>query len=154
MREMVLRLLLLTILQLHHPLPHLLPLPVHSVSAPVCQPLYCPTVLFKVLYCNIKAIFFTCLSLPASYVLSVCCAAVLCPVVSGSWQPQNCNPPGSSVHGILQARILEGVAISSSRESSQPRDQTQVCGIAGRFFTVWATREAHYLCEKYYKPIT
>ena len=48
----------------------------------------------------------------------------------------------SSVHGILQARILEWVAISSSRGSSQPRDQTQVSCIAGRFFTIWANREA------------
>ena len=44
--------------------------------------------------------------------------------------------------GILQARILEWVAIPSSRGSSQPRDRTQVSHIAGRFFTVWATREA------------
>ena len=44
---------------------------------------------------------------------------------------------------ILQARILEWVAMPSSRGSSQPRDQTQVSHIAGGFFTVWATREAH-----------
>ena len=44
--------------------------------------------------------------------------------------------------GILQARILEWVAMLSSRWSSQPRDQTQVSRIAGRFFTIWATREA------------
>ena len=44
--------------------------------------------------------------------------------------------------GILQARILEWVAIHFSRGSSQPRDQTQVSQIASRFFTVWATREA------------
>ena len=44
---------------------------------------------------------------------------------------------------ILQARILEWVAMPSSRGSSQPRDQTQVSLIAGRFFTIWATREAH-----------
>ena len=50
--------------------------------------------------------------------------------------------PGSSVHGISQARILECVAISFSRGSSQPRDQTWVSCIAVRFFTVWATREA------------
>ena len=50
--------------------------------------------------------------------------------------------PGSSVHGILQARILEWVAISFSRRSSQPKDWTQVSCIAGRFFTNWATREA------------
>ena len=43
---------------------------------------------------------------------------------------------------ILQARILERVVMPSSRESSQPRDQTQVSHIAGRFFTAWATREA------------
>ena len=50
--------------------------------------------------------------------------------------PMNCSPPGFSVHGILQARILEWVAISFSRGSSQPRDRTQVSCIAGRFFTI------------------
>ena len=50
--------------------------------------------------------------------------------------------PGSPVHGISQARILEWVAISFSRGSSWPRDQIQVSCIAGRFFTIWATREA------------
>ena len=47
-----------------------------------------------------------------------------------------------SVHGILQARILEWVAFSFSRGSSQPRDRTQVSRIAGGFLTSWATREA------------
>ena len=47
-----------------------------------------------------------------------------------------------TVHGILQARILEWVAFPFSRGSSQPRDQIQVSHIAGRFFTSWATREA------------
>ena len=56
--------------------------------------------------------------------------------------PVDCSPPGSSVHGILQARILEWVAISFSRGSSQPRDQTQVSRIAGRCFNLWATSEA------------
>ena len=55
--------------------------------------------------------------------------------------PMDCSPPGFSVHGILQARILEWVAICFSRGSSWPRDQTQVSCIAGRFFTIWATRE-------------
>ena len=50
--------------------------------------------------------------------------------------------PGSSVHGIFPARIVEWVAISSSRGSSQPRDCTHISCIADRFFTVWATREA------------
>ena len=61
-------------------------------------------------------------------------------VVSDSLQPH-----GLTVHGILQARILEWVAFPFSRGSSQPRDQTQVSHIAGRFFTSWATREAHSL---------
>ena len=52
------------------------------------------------------------------------------------------DPPGSSVPGILQTRILEWVAIPSSKGSSQPRDWMQVSCTAGRFFTVWATREA------------
>ena len=54
----------------------------------------------------------------------------------------DCSPPGSSVHGILQARILEWVAIPFSRGSSWPRDQTRVSHLAGRFFTIWTTREA------------
>ena len=56
--------------------------------------------------------------------------------------PVYCSPPGSSVRGILQARILGWVAISFSRGSSQPRDQTRVSCIAGRCFILWATREA------------
>ena len=53
------------------------------------------------------------------------------------------SPPGSSVHEILQARILEWVAVPFSRGSSQPRDWTRVSYTAGRFFTIWATREDH-----------
>ena len=52
----------------------------------------------------------------------------------------DCSLQGFSVHGIFQARVLEWVAISFSRGSSQPRDQTQVSGIAGRRFTIWATK--------------
>ena len=60
--------------------------------------------------------------------------------------PMDCSPPGSCLHGILQARILEWVAIPFSRGSSWPRDRTQVSCIAGGFFTVWATGESwrHY----------
>ena len=54
----------------------------------------------------------------------------------------DCSPPGSSVHRILQARILEWVAIPFSRAYFWLWDQTCVSWIAGRFFTVWATREA------------
>ena len=53
--------------------------------------------------------------------------------------PMDCSLPGSSVHEIFQARILEWVAISFSRGSSQPRDWTQVSCTADRFFTDWAT---------------
>ena len=49
--------------------------------------------------------------------------------------PMDCSPPASSVHEILQARILEWAAISSSRGSSRPRNQTCVPSIAGKFFT-------------------
>ena len=51
-------------------------------------------------------------------------------------------PPGSSVHIILQTRMLEWVAIPFSRGSALPRDGIQVSHIAGRIFIVWATREA------------
>ena len=56
--------------------------------------------------------------------------------------PIFCDLMDYTVHGILQARKPEWVAFPFSRGSSQPRDQTQVCHIAGRFFTSWATREA------------
>ena len=57
--------------------------------------------------------------------------------------PMECSPPGSSDHGILQARILEWAAISSSRGSSRLREWTWVSSAAGGFFTDWATREVH-----------
>ena len=55
--------------------------------------------------------------------------------------PIDCSPPGSSVHGILQARILEWVAIPFFQGSSRPRKWAHVSCIAGSFFTVWATRD-------------
>ena len=72
------------------------------------------------------------------YTLCVCEVAQSCPTL---WDSMDCSLPGSSVHGIFQARVLEWVAIFS-RESSWPRDRTPVSCIAGRHFTVWATREA------------
>ena len=65
-------------------------------------------------------------------------------VVSDSCNPMDCSLPGYSPlsMGILWARILELVASSFSRGSSQPRNQAWVFCIAGRFFTNWATREA------------
>ena len=56
--------------------------------------------------------------------------------------PTLCGPMDYTVHGILQAWILEWVAFPFSRGSFQPRDRIQVSHIAGRFFTSWATREA------------
>ena len=55
----------------------------------------------------------------------------------------DCSPPGFSVHGILQARVLEWVARLFWRGSSWPRDQTCVSRMADGFFTIWPTREAH-----------
>ena len=69
----------------------------------------------------------------------VCSVTELCPNLC---DPMDCSPPGSSVHRILQARILEWVAISCSRISSRPRNRTQVSCIAGRVFTTWPTRKA------------
>ena len=54
----------------------------------------------------------------------------------------DCSPPGSSVHGVLQARKLAWVAITFFRVSSWPRDWTWISLITGRFFSVWATRKA------------
>ena len=63
-------------------------------------------------------------------------ACVSCSVVSNSFRPTDYSPPGSFVHGISQARILEWVAISFSRRSSWPRDWTWVSCIADRLFTI------------------
>ena len=63
-------------------------------------------------------------------------AAQSCPTLC---DPMYCSLPGFSIHGILQARILEWVTISFSRASSRPRDQTWVSRIGGRLFNLWAT---------------
>ena len=55
--------------------------------------------------------------------------------------PMDCSLPGSSVHGILQAIVLEWIAIPFSRGSSWPGDRTWVSHIVDRWFTIWATRE-------------
>ena len=68
--------------------------------------------------------------------------AVLCSVASNSLRSMDSSPPGSSVHGILQVRVLKWFAVPSSRGSFQPRNRTHISGItciAGRFFTHWAT---------------
>ena len=75
----------------------------------------------------------------ALYVCVCVLASQLCPTLC---DPLDCSPPGSSVQGILQERILEWIAIPFSRESSCPRDWTQVSCIASRFFAIWATSKA------------
>ena len=63
--------------------------------------------------------------------------------------PMDCSRPGSSIHGIFQARILEWVAVAFSKVSSQPRDWAPVSCIAGRlFFIIWATEES--ICQNPY----
>ena len=64
--------------------------------------------------------------------------------------PMDCSIPGSSIHGIFQARVLEWVAISFSRGSSRPRNWTQVSLIVGRCFTVWATREVQLIASQFH----
>ena len=68
-----------------------------------------------------------------------------CPIFCN---PMDCSPPGSSVHRILQVRILEWVTIPFSRGCSPPRDWTWVSCNADRFFTVWATKENHIYMYK------
>ena len=71
-----------------------------------------------------------------------------CPTICNT---MNCSPPGSPVHGILQARILEWIAMSSSRGSSWPRDQTLISCfyIVGGFFTHWGTWEVPLMKESF-----
>ena len=85
----------------------------------------------NVLYCRLIK------SLHSEWVSEVSKVAQSCPTLC---DPVDCSPPGSSVHGVLQARILEWVAISFSRGSSEPRNWTHVSLIAGRRFNLWATR--------------
>ena len=66
--------------------------------------------------------------------------------------PTDCSPPGSSVHGILQARTLEWIAMPSSRGSSRPRDQIWVSCTEDWFFTIWAIREVTQLTYSKAKP--
>ena len=79
--------------------------------------------------------------------------SVSCSVMSNFLRPMDCSPPGSSVHGILQARILEWAAIPFSRGSSLGIKPGFSC-IAGRFFIIWTTKETqfnnHYINNKYW----
>ena len=69
----------------------------------------------------------------------ICCLSENTQSCLTLWNPMDCSPPGSSIHDIFLARILEWVAISFSSGSSRPRDRTWVSHTAGRCFTIWAT---------------
>ena len=110
----------------------------------ICQqlsPLSCPSpaffffFIFKIMRLNeMVTKVFTCIKVKSLSRVQLC-------------DPTDCSLPGSSFHGIFQARILEWVAIPFSRGCSRPRDQTQGSCIAGRFFTFRATREALCFCN-------
>ena len=78
----------------------------------------------------------------------VCVCVLVAQLCLTLCNPMDCSPPGSSVHGILHASILERVAIPFSRGSFQHRDWTWVSCIAGRCFTIWAIREALPIIHK------
>ena len=81
----------------------------------------------------------------------MCLVTQSCPTLCG---PKDYRLPGLSIHQIFQARILEWVDMPSSGGASQPRDRTWVSRIVGRFFTIWATREAHnVICQVYFNKV-
>ena len=84
---------------------------------------------------------------PQRLLTLVCHQEMLCAQLLSHVQlcdPMDCNLPGSSVHEISQARLLEWVAISFSSRSSRPNDQTHVSCLADRFFTTSTTWEHHH----------
>ena len=107
----------------------------HSVFFCLCnpwQPLINSLSVFPILdFSHIWNLIMVCPLCLACFTLK---AAQSCPIL--------CHPVDYTVHGILQARILEWVAVPFSRASSQPGDQTQVSHISGGFFTSWTTRQA------------
>ena len=89
------------------------------------------------------------LMLVSPLVSCCCCCCFVAQSRSRVWlscDPKDCSPPGSSVHGFSQARILEWVAISFSRGYSPPRDWTWISCISRQILYHWATREAGQYC--------
>ena len=95
---------------------------------------------------------------PALYIIShindqlscLCSITLPCLILCN---PLDCSPPGSSVHGIFQARILGQIAISYSRGSSQPRDWAHVSSISRQILYYRATWEAHFIHSSVYTSI-
>ena len=117
--------------------------------------LHCKKILYHLSHQGSPTYIFSfsilCTSLISHVESSIKCMLVLNrSVVSNHCDPIDCSLPSSSVHGILQARILEWIAMPAYKGSSQLKDWTQVSGIAGRFFTLWAIREAHKM-NTYFK---
>ena len=81
----------------------------------------------------------------------ICCCCLIAKLCLTLCDPMDCSPPGSFVHGISQARILEWVAISYCRGSSWPKNWTHVSCIGKRILYHWATREAHEFPSPHFK---
>ena len=115
-----------------------------NVTIWVNKPLNPPTVIPSHLE---KEILHDCLEFLETVYPHKCVSAHLCPTLCN---PMDCSPPGSSVHGIIQARIQNWVDIPFSRGSSPLRDWTKIFYIAGRFFTIWATSPVYlvdWICQ-------
>ena len=90
--------------------------------------------------------------IPVQEVFAGSCECVCVCVDVAQLCPTLCDPMDSTVHGILQARVLEWVAVPFSRVSSHPRDWTQISRIAGRFFTSWATGNPNHVPDTVLSP--
>ena len=124
-------------------------------SSPAQSPSACATLskllLYASVFLSVKLWWKIVLTTSTELWLKMLLASCECEVAQSRptlCDPIDCSLPGSSIHGIFQARILEWVAISFSRRSSWPRGWTWVSRIVGRHFTVWATREVTTLSCK------
>ena len=116
-------------------------------TAPHGKPPWCSIIYFKILPLSLPLY----MAPPNAFQRwkdIILCDGLLAKSCLTLYNPMDCSLPGSSVHGIFQVRILEWVAISFSRGSSQSRDRTQVFCTASRFFTDWAIREDPYYTLK------
>ena len=108
-----------------------------------------PSIEEQQLTCQVLASLILLIKLCNICMLCVCVCVCVCSVAQSYptvCNPMDCSQPGSSVHGISQARTLERAAISYSRVSSQPRDRTCISCIASRFFTTVPPGKPHVYC--------